>query len=170
MSGDGPRLRCEQCLLGEHPVLAYQAAPADFVLPVKDNQPGLFDALDALPWQDVPVAHAAADRGHGRIITRTIQVIDTPDDLPFPHVSQAYLIQRHVTGLDGKPLSDVAARGITSLTPGRASPARLARFVQGQWAIESLHWLRHPLPRRQLHSPHQIRPQDHWTGPLPSLN
>jgi hypothetical protein len=44
---------------------------ADFILPAKDNQPGLFDAPGALPWSDVPVAHAATDRGHGRITTRT---------------------------------------------------------------------------------------------------
>jgi len=42
---------------------------ADFALPVKDNQPGLFDALDALPWHHVQVTHAATDRGHGRITT-----------------------------------------------------------------------------------------------------
>jgi predicted transposase YbfD/YdcC len=57
---------------------------ADFAFPVKDNQPSLLDALDALPWQDVPVAHTATDRGHGRITTRTIQVLDAPGDLPFP--------------------------------------------------------------------------------------
>jgi predicted transposase YbfD/YdcC len=95
---------------------------ADFAFPVKDNQPGLFDALDALPWHDVPVAHAATDRGHGRITTRTIQVLDAPGDLPFPHVSQACLIERHVTGLDGKPLSEIAALGVTSL-PGLPGPA-----------------------------------------------
>ena len=118
---------------------------ADFAFPVKDNQPGLFDALDALPWRDVPVSHAAADRGHGRITTRTIQVLDAPEDLPFPHVSQAYLIERHVTALDGTPLSEVAALGVTSLDATRASPARLAGLVRGQWAIESLHWLRDTL-------------------------
>jgi hypothetical protein len=48
--------------------------------------------------------------------------MDAPGDLPFPHVSQAYLIERHVTGLDGKPLSDVAALGVTSLDATRASP------------------------------------------------
>jgi predicted transposase YbfD/YdcC len=95
---------------------------AEFVLPVKDNQPGLFDALDTLRWQDVPVAHAATDRGHGRITTRTIQVLPAPEDLPFPHVSQAYLIERHVTALDGTPLSDIAALGVTSLTATRAPP------------------------------------------------
>jgi predicted transposase YbfD/YdcC len=120
---------------------------ADFAFPVKDNQPGLFDALDALPWRDVPVTHAATDRGHGRITTRTIQVLDAPEDLPFPHVSQAYLIERHVTALDGSPLSEVAALGVTSLTATRAGPETIARLVRGQWAIESLHWLRDTLYR-----------------------
>ena len=99
---------------------------ADFVLPAKDNQPGLFDFLDALPWRDVAVSHAATDRGHGRITTRTIQVLDAPPDLPFPHVSQAYLIERHVTALDGSPLSDIAALGVTSLDATRASPEAIA--------------------------------------------
>jgi len=117
---------------------------ADFILPAKDNQPGLFDALDALPWHDVPVTHATTDRGHGRIETRTIQVTDAPGDLPFPHVSQAYLIERHVTALNGQPLSDIAALGVTSLDATRASPQAIADLVRGQWAIESLHWLRSP--------------------------
>jgi predicted transposase YbfD/YdcC len=120
---------------------------ADFILPVKDNQPSLFDALDALPWRDTPVTCAAADRGHGRIETRTIQVLDAPGDLPFPHVSQAYLIERHVTALNGTPLSDVAALGVTSLDATRASPQTIAALVRGQWAIESLHWLRDTLYR-----------------------
>ena len=120
---------------------------ADFILPVKDNQPSLFDALDALPWRDTPVACTATGRGHGRIETRTIQVLDAPADLPFPHVSQAYLIERHVTALDGMPLSDVAALGVTSLDATRASPPVIAALVRGQWAIESLHWLRDTLYR-----------------------
>ncbi len=120
---------------------------ADFAFPVKDNQPGLFDVLDDLPWRDAPVASAATDRGHGRITTRTIQVLDAPGDLPFPHVSQAYLIERHVTALDGTPLSDVAALGVTSLDATRASPETIAALVRGQWAIESLHWLRDTLYR-----------------------
>jgi hypothetical protein len=73
---------------------------ADFAFPVKHNQPGLFDALDALPRRDIPVTHTATDRGHGRITTRTIQVMDAPPDLPFPHVSQAYLIERLGLGCD----------------------------------------------------------------------
>ena len=132
---------------------------ADFILPAKDNQPGLFDALDALPWRDVPIACAATSRGHGRIETRTIQVMDAPADLPFPHVSQAYLIKRHVTALDGTHLSDVAALGVTSLDATRAGPQTIASLVRGQWAIEwtgpspfsdSHHDLERPWARRGL--------------------
>ena len=40
---------------------------------VKDNQPSLFAALDALDWAHAPVTHTAHDRGHGRDETRTLQ-------------------------------------------------------------------------------------------------
>ena len=35
----------------------------EFVLPVKENRQALFDVLDALPWDQVPVAHTATDKG-----------------------------------------------------------------------------------------------------------
>jgi hypothetical protein len=38
---------------------------ADFILPAKDNQPGLSDAPGALPWHDVPVTHAATAAAAG---------------------------------------------------------------------------------------------------------
>ena len=117
----------------------------EFVLPVKENRQALFDALDALPWDQVPIAHAATDRGHGRITTRTIQLLPAPEDLPFPHVSQVYLIERHVTDLHGNPVSAVAALGVASPAPGQVSAADLAWQVREQWAIESLHWLRDTL-------------------------
>jgi predicted transposase YbfD/YdcC len=120
-------------------------AGGEFALPVKENRKALFDALDVLPWQKVPIAHTATDRGHGRITTRTIQVLPAPEDLPFPHVSQVYLIERHVSDLDGNPVSAVAALGVASPAADRASAADLARHVRGQWAIESLHWLRDTL-------------------------
>jgi predicted transposase YbfD/YdcC len=117
----------------------------EFVLPVKENRQALFDALDALPWGQVPIAHTATDKGHGRITTRTIQVLPAPDNLPFPHVSQVFLIERHVTDLAGKPVSAVAALGVASPEPGRADPAALAGYVREQWSIESLHWIRDTL-------------------------
>ncbi len=117
----------------------------EFVLPVKENRRSLFDAIDALPWKDVPIAHAAADRGHGRVTTRTIQVLPAPEGLPFPHVSQVFLIERYVTDLHGKPVSAVAALGVASPEPERADAAALARYVREQWSIESLHWIRDTL-------------------------
>ena len=48
---------------------------ADFAFCVKNNQPGLFAALDVLPWPDTPITHATTCRGHGRIETRTLQVM-----------------------------------------------------------------------------------------------
>jgi predicted transposase YbfD/YdcC len=117
----------------------------EFVLPVKENRRSLFDAIDALPWKSVPIAHAAADKGHGRITTRTIQVLPAPEGLPFPHVSQVFLIERHVTDLQGRHVSAVAALGVASPEPERAAPADLARYVREQWSIESLHWIRDTL-------------------------
>jgi predicted transposase YbfD/YdcC len=117
----------------------------EFVLPVKENRRALFDALDALPWGQVPVAHTATGRGHGRITTRTIQVLPAPAGLPFPHVSQVFLIERYVTGLHGQPISAVAALGVASPKPEQADAAGLAGYVREQWSIESLHWIRDTL-------------------------
>jgi hypothetical protein len=98
----------------------------EFVLLVYGNRRSLFDAIDALPRKDVPIAHAATDTGHGRITTRTTQVLPASEGLPFPHVSQIFLIERHVTGLHGKPVSAVAALGVASPEPDQAGPADLA--------------------------------------------
>ena len=117
----------------------------EFVFPVKENRRSLFNAIDALSWKDVPIAHAVTDKGHGRITTRTMQVLPAPEGLPFPHVSQVFLIERYVTGLDGRHISAVAALGVASPEPERADAAALARYVREQWSIESLHWIRDTL-------------------------
>jgi predicted transposase YbfD/YdcC len=120
---------------------------ADFAFCVKNNQPALFTALDALPWRDVPVTHTTTTRGHGRVETRTLQVMPAPPDLPFPHVKQVFLIERAVTDLTGKPLSNVAILGVTSLNSQRGTPAIIAEAVRGQWKIEALHWIRDAIYR-----------------------
>src|SRR5262249_38734077 len=115
---------------------------ADFVFCVKDNQPGLFAALDALPWRDVPITHTTTSKGHGRTETRTLQVMPAPPGLPFPHVRQVFLVERRVTDLAGTPLSNVAILGVTSLDATRGTPTLIAEAVRGQWKIEVLHWIR----------------------------
>ena len=83
-------------------------------------------------------------QGPRRITTRT-SILPAPDDLPFPHVNQVFLIERYVTGLHGQPISAVAALGVASPKPEQADAADLARYVREQWSIESLHWIRDTL-------------------------
>jgi predicted transposase YbfD/YdcC len=118
---------------------------ADFVFCVKGNQPKLFDALDALPWESTPIGHESVDRGHGRITHRTIRALPAPDDLPFPHVQQVFLIERYVSDLRGRRLSAVAVCGVTSLPADRAAAEDLAGLVRGEWSIEVLHYKRDTL-------------------------
>jgi predicted transposase YbfD/YdcC len=115
---------------------------AEFVLTVKQNQPTLYAALDALPWATTPIAARHVDTGHGRVTTRTIQTLPAPADLPFPHVNQVWLIERYVTDTAGTSHSAVAALGVTSLTTAHATPENIATYVREHWGIESLHWLR----------------------------
>ncbi len=120
---------------------------AGFVLTVKQNQPALFAALDALAWAQVPLAARDIDTGHSRVTTRTIQVLPAPADLPFPHVNQVWLVERYTCDPAGAPLSAVAALGVTNLRPDRATPECLATLIRQHWGIESLHWLRDTLYR-----------------------
>ncbi len=112
-----------------------------FVLPVKENRPALFDALDTLPWATTPIGHESTEAGHGRTTRRTIRVMPAPPGLPFPHVNQVWLIERYVTTSDGKQ-SAAAQLGIASHTAEAAGPVEIATFNRGQWAIETLHFIR----------------------------
>ncbi len=127
---------------------------AEFVLTAKGNQPALFAALDALPWSEVPIAARDVDTSHGRITTRTIQVLPAPPDLPFPHVNQVWLIERYTCDPTGEPLSAVAALGVTSLSAPRAAPDLLATLVRQHWGVESLHWLRDTVYREDNSTAH----------------
>lgn len=110
----------------------------DYVPPVKENRDALARRLDALPWQDIPVADRSMQTGHGRTTTRTIQVQPAPPDLGFPHT--VWLVERYVT--TSHNTSAVAQLGITSLTAEQANPADLARYNRDHWHIEMLHWHR----------------------------
>jgi predicted transposase YbfD/YdcC len=128
---------------------------AHFVMIVKGNQKGLFERLDALDWASVPVTHKTTGTGHGRRETRTIQVMDAPADLGFPHVRQVFLIERYTIRTIRRRRKNsrkhaakqvrtaVAVLGITSLSAREAAPEHLALYVRGHWAIENkVHWVR----------------------------
>jgi predicted transposase YbfD/YdcC len=117
---------------------------AHYVFTVGENQPRLYTALDALPWKDIAIEHATLDRGHGRIEVRTIKTLPPTDHIRglFPHVEQAFLLERYIYDLNGNLLGAVAVLGITSLPPGQADAAAIAAYVRGHWSVESLHWIR----------------------------
>lgn len=113
---------------------------AHFVFPVLDNQPTLFDRLDALDWAGVPVTAWSVDNDRGRHELRTIQVLPAPPGLNFPHVGQVFLVERTVT-VKGRT-SYQAMLYVTSLTAEQAGPADLLAHVRQHWSIEVLHWVR----------------------------
>jgi len=128
---------------------------AHYLMIVKENQKGLFDRLDGLDWASVPVGHTTVDNGHGRRERRTIQVMDAPADLGFPHAAQVFLIERYTIRTVRKRAkgsrkykkvqvrSAVAVLGVTSLSAREAAPEHLATYARGHWSIENkVHWVR----------------------------
>jgi predicted transposase YbfD/YdcC len=128
---------------------------AHYVMIVKENQKRLFAVLDALDWKNVPVAHRTEQVGHGRREVRTIQVMNAPADLGFPHAAQVFLIERSTVRRVRKRAkrskkrttvlveTAVAVLGVTSLSAREAAPEHLATYVRGHWSIENkIHWVR----------------------------
>ena len=118
---------------------------AHYHFTVKGNQKTLledttfyFDNLDRQP------DHSTIDSAeHGRIETRNIWVtIDLNDYLNFPHVEQAFKVERiTINKKSGKESRDVAY-GITSKTPQQASAAQVLRDNREHWSIEnSCHYI-----------------------------
>jgi predicted transposase YbfD/YdcC len=116
---------------------------SDYFLLVKGNQPSLqravFDAIQEQGPREPD--HTELDRGHGRIIRRSIWVADAAG-IDFPHVSRVARIRRDRYDTDGALISKEIVHAVTSLGAERATAAGLARIARGQWGIESVHWLR----------------------------
>jgi predicted transposase YbfD/YdcC len=126
-----------------HATFLYEVKGAHYVLPVLENQPRLFAALDALNWRQVPVTARTEQQDRGRHEVRTIQVLDAPAHIRdlFPHVEQVFLLERKTT--QGDQTSYQAVLYVTSLTAQQASPADLMAYVRTHWTIENrVHWVR----------------------------
>ena len=120
------------------------AAGAYFIFTIGENQPRLFDAADALPWESVAGEAWTVDRGHGRIDVRTIKTLPPTERIrrTVPARGQVFLVERYSYGTDGELLGAVAVLGITSLPAGQAGPADLLAYLRGHWAIEMHHYVR----------------------------
>jgi hypothetical protein len=112
---------------------------AHYHFTVKGNQPGLLEALEFY-FQERGQPHFVEPTppDHGRLETRQIW---TPTELnaylDFPHVGQAFVIERHVTEKKTGATSREIAYGLTSRTPAQASPQRVLQVNRGHWVIEN---------------------------------
>jgi predicted transposase YbfD/YdcC len=115
---------------------------AHYIFYAMGNQPGLYGRLDALDWAALEPGHTEVTTGRGRIETRTIRVLPAPEDTPFPHAEQAFLIERGTVYLATGRRHTVAVLGVTSLNAYQTGPAGLAALVKGQWKVEAVHQIR----------------------------
>ena len=115
---------------------------AHYLFVVKANQPTLLDRCARLAWHRVPVLDRTRDRAHGRVELRTLKAV-TVHHFGFPHAAQVIQVTRKTRQLRTRRWRTVTIYAITSLTFAQASPARLADYIRGHWAIENgLHYLR----------------------------
>jgi predicted transposase YbfD/YdcC len=111
---------------------------------IKGNQKGLFEDV-ALWFQDrrEPNFVQYTPPDHGRIEIRKIWTTSELNGyLDFPHVGQAFLIERHTFQKKTGQHSYEVAYGITSRTADQADPERLLNLNRGHWTIEnSCHYI-----------------------------
>jgi predicted transposase YbfD/YdcC len=117
---------------------------AHYHFTVKGNQATLFQDIQ-LYFQDrkEPDFMAYDPPDHGRIETRKIwTTTELNPYLDFPHVRQAFLIERHcIEKKSGKESTDIAY-AITSRTPEEADAQKLLDINRGHWSIEnSCHYI-----------------------------
>ncbi len=121
-----------------------QKRHAHYHFTVKGNQPGVLQDV-ALFFQDRQqpdfVQYTPPD--HGRIEIRKIWTTPELNDyLDFPHLGQAFVIERHATEKKTGISSCEIAYGITSRPPEQADPQRVLKVNRGHWTIEnSCHYI-----------------------------
>jgi predicted transposase YbfD/YdcC len=121
-------------------------AKADYLLAVKDNQPSLcaemenfFDQAHSIEWDELPHSfHQKIDKGHGRIETREIRVVEDLDWLPNASKwkNLVCLIEvRSTREKIGATSNEVFRR--LYISSRRASSKDFAKWVRQHWSIES---------------------------------
>ena len=114
---------------------------AHFVFTAKGNQPTLLDDLRVFfEHRAEPDFREPLVLEHGRLESRAIWTTTRLNDyLNFPHVGQAFLVERTVTDRKSGKTTVELARGITSHGPDTADPKRLLELNRGHWRVESVH-------------------------------
>jgi predicted transposase YbfD/YdcC len=117
---------------------------AHYHFTVKNNQPGLFQdiALYFKDRQEPDFVHCEPPV-HGRIEIRKIWTTTQLNGyLNFPHVGQAFVVQRESTDKKNGEYSCETAYGITSRTPKQADAQHVLATNRAHWSIEnSCHYI-----------------------------
>jgi predicted transposase YbfD/YdcC len=121
-----------------------QKRKAHYHFTVKGNQPTLLADIEfTFRNRQEPDFIDNAPPDHGRIETRKIwTTTELNDYLDFPHVGQAFVIERHcIDKKSGKCSCDISY-GITSQSSEDADPQSVLTINRGHWSIEnSCHYI-----------------------------
>ncbi len=120
------------------------ARGANYHFTAKGNQPKLLEEIAyyfeklSTPADFIQTGHGE----HGRIETRKIWVTTKLNDyLDFPHVHQAFMIERESIDKKSQKESKETVYGITSATIEQASPEQVLGDNRAHWRVESCHYI-----------------------------
>ena len=118
-----------------------RARGAHFVFTAKGNQPTLLDDLRLFfDRRGEPDFREPFSLQHGRLESRAIRTTARLNGhLTFPHVGQAFLVERTAVAKKSGKRSVECALGITSHAPDTADARRLLELNRGHWKVESVH-------------------------------
>ncbi len=131
------------------------AGGGDYLWFCKENQKDLLADVQIL-FEPEPVAPGCSPnptdfrsateftKAHGRIEKRVLTASSwLKDYTPFPHLEQAFKLEKTVWDSTGQKLYHEVRFGISSLPKELASPRRLLAIAKADWTIENgLHWRR----------------------------
>jgi predicted transposase YbfD/YdcC len=125
------------------------AGGGDFVIAVKDNQPKLAEAIDALVVRHLEgepeaLTHRSYEtkaHGHGRRDDRSYFVARVPSDFAakeeWPWIKAIGTAVRITTHADGSQSDEVRYYMLSRFLSGK----RFGEAVRSHWGIESMHWV-----------------------------
>lgn len=126
------------------------AAGGDYVMVVKENQPGLHEAIatalaDPGLLAGCSTTARTTNRGHGRLEERQVTLTSAlAAYLSWPGQHQVFALTRTITSLRTGEQSVETVYGITSLGPERIDAAGILRYVWGHCGNENRsHYVRH---------------------------
>lgn len=117
---------------------------AHYHFTVKGNQRKLLEDLTCYFQSDSrPADFTHTGKGeHGRIETRKIWVTTALNHyLNFPHVRQAFMIERESIAKKTGKVSRETVYGVTSTAEDEATPEQILGDNRGHWRVESCHYI-----------------------------